>query len=125
MGERMTGYRRKSLCYNPDDKIGKLIEQTDITSSDIRKLLWIVEGADYLRKNKAPAEQIEEHLFEALRYHAGKIAEIQALINLEKHSLLVPSSSTVLNNSPEINRAVEKDSGAKKSSFAERFKLKD
>ena len=105
-----------SLSYNPEEEVGKLIQQPEITSAYIRELVWVAKGGEYLRKNNASSEEIEKHLFKALRFYAGKIAEIQVLIEIEKRDISMP-----LEKNTQIK--IHKDQKSEKIRLAETFKL--
>ena len=89
-----------SLSYNPNEKVGKLIEQPEITSPYIREILWLIEGINYLIKTNASSKEIENHLFKTLQYHAAKVEEIKVLLLLERGA----------SNLVDINRTVNRNS---------------
>ena len=133
MSQRIRKNKHFSLTYNPKEKVGKLIEQPKITSFYIRKALWMVEGGRYLIENNADPKEIEDHLFKALQYHAGKIEEIRTLLWLcGKGSPNLMSISSVATQTREessgsIERQEPQESAkqpiAKKSAIVQRLKL--
>ena len=115
--------KKKSVTYNPHNKIGRLIEEVTITSSDVRDLLWLDRGIELLKKNNAPPKEILEYLLEVSSFHAGKLEKVRALIALEsrktevdlEQAMNLNQKEAVVKNSSVVNNTNRKKTLVDKS----------
>ncbi len=136
MGNR--GYKQLPITYREEKCIGRLIEylkeEDTNLSEEVRNLLWITKGAEYLSAICAPPEEIKKHRLESIKYYAALLEEARMLLQIENSTTagtesntnIVPlkSSQTIakINQSKE-DKAFKDSPIVRKNSIAESLSL--